>query len=271
MRGRVEQKVADNCPYHPRVELITLEGVSKRFRAVQALDEVSLAVGRGDLVALLGPNGAGKSTLIRILGTTVLPDRGQVRIDGVDVVADPVRARQRCGLMLGDERSWYWRISGRRNLEFFAALHGFRRRRARARASELLELFGLTDAADRPFGGYSAGMRTRLSLARALLSEPPVLLLDEPTRSLDPIASADFRNLVLGLARERGTGVLFATHDLHEAAEVATRTVALSAGRVAFAIEGEAAPSELEEAMLTAANHHPRRAARSTALPRVSA
>ena len=222
-------------------------------------------------MALLGPNGAGKSTLIRILGTTVLPDRGRVRIDGVDVVADPVRARQRCGLMLGDERSWYWRISGRRNLEFFAALHGFRRRPARARTSELLELFGLSEAADRPFGGYSAGMRARLSLARALLSEPPVLLLDEPTRSLDPIASADFRHLVLDLARERGVGALFATHDLHEAAEVASRTVSLSEGRIAFAIEGEATSLELEEALLAAANHHPLRADRSTALPGVSA
>jgi ABC-2 type transport system ATP-binding protein len=232
------------------VEGIRVEALSKRFGAVQALDGVSLRVEPGDVVALLGPNGAGKSTLIRILGTTVLPDAGRASVGGWDVVSESAAAKRASGLMLGDERSWYWRISGRHNLEFFAALHGLGRADARSRAAELLDLFGLTEAADRPFGGYSAGMRARLSLARALITDPAVLLLDEPTRNLDPVASVRFREHVLRLARERRAAVLFATHQLHEAAEVATGIVALAAGRVVFTRPGGARASELEREMI---------------------
>ena len=234
------------------MEGIRVEAVSKRFGAVPALDGVSLRVDPGEVVALLGPNGAGKSTLIRILGTTVLPDSGTASVGGHDVASESAAAKRSCGLMLGDERSWYWRISGRHNLEFFAALYGLRRREARARAAELLDLFGLGEAADRRFGGYSAGMRARLSLARALITDPPVILLDEPTRNLDPVASARFRAHLLGLAGARRSAVLFATHELHEAAEVATRIVALSAGRVAFSRPGGTGAAELEREMIAA-------------------
>ena len=196
-----------------------------------ALDRLDLDVERGEIVALLGPNGAGKSTLLRILGTTVLPDDGTAEVCDVDVVADPARARRQVGLMIGDERSLYWRLSGRGNLVFFAALHGMRRRHALTRAAELLELVGLVEAADRSVLGYSSGMRARLSLARALLAQPPLLLLDEPTRSLDPLAASGFRDTAASLAHERETGILLATHDLHEAVAVSDRVVILSAGR----------------------------------------
>jgi ABC-2 type transport system ATP-binding protein len=232
------------------MEGIRAEGLSKRFGAVQALDGVSVNIDPGEVVALLGPNGAGKSTLIRILATTVLADSGRASVGGWDAASDPAAAKRACGLMLGDERSWYWRISGRHNLEFFAALYGLRRAEARSRAAELLDLFGLTEAADRRFGGYSAGMRARLSLARALITDPPVLLLDEPTRNLDPVASVRFRELVLRLARQRPAAVLFATHQLHEASEVATRVIALSAGRVVFTRPRGTRASELEREML---------------------
>jgi ABC-2 type transport system ATP-binding protein len=234
------------------MEGIRVEAVGKSFGSVRALDGVTLSVDPGEVVALVGPNGAGKSTLIRILGTTVLPDDGSASIGGRDVVADPVGARRACGLMLGEERSWYWRISGRRNLEFFCALHGLAREDARERAAILLDSFGLTDAADRRVGGYSAGMRARLSLGRALIADPPFLLLDEPTRNLDPVGSAKFRDTVMRLADERATAVLVATHELHEAAQLATRTVALSRGRIAFTRPGGTAPDELEEALVTA-------------------
>jgi len=228
---------------------IEIEGLSKRFGAVQALADVDLEVDRGEVVALVGPNGSGKSTLLRVLGTTVLPDAGRVRVCGRDVEAEPAATRRDAGMMLGDERSWYWRISGRRNLEFFAALHGMRRAERTSRAAELLQEFDLTDVADRPFSGYSSGMRVRLSLARALLADPAVLLLDEPTHSLDPVAAGHFRDLVDGLVRERQATILFATHDLREAAAVANRVIGLAAGRVAFTEGDTADPDELQAAL----------------------
>lgn len=232
---------------------IRVRRLSKRFGLVQALDGIDLDVEPGQVVALLGPNGAGKSTLIRILGTTVLPDEGEVSIAGHDAVAEPRAAARSCGLMLSDERSWYWRLSGRRNLEFFAALYGYRRDESRRVAADLLDQFGLTDAADRPFGSYSAGMRARLSLGRSLLPDPKALLLDEPARNLDPVASTRFRDSVRSLAADRGVAVLFATHDLHEAADLASGVIALSHGRVAFTRPAGTPATELEAAMVAAA------------------
>ncbi|MBA2506067.1 MAG: ABC transporter ATP-binding protein [Thermoleophilaceae bacterium] len=229
---------------------IHVRSLGKRFGEVSALAEVDLDVGAGEIVALLGPNGAGKSTLLRILGTTVLPDEGRISVAGHDVVASPGQARRAIGFCLADERSWYWRLSGRQNLEFFTTLHGLRRRAAETRAAELLELIGLAEAADRPFGGYSTGMRLRLSVGRALLAEPPVLLLDEPTRSLDPVATANFRDLLREIVRNRQPAVLLATHDLHEASSVAARILILSEGRVHAEMPAMTNPAELERALL---------------------
>jgi ABC-2 type transport system ATP-binding protein len=170
--------------------------------------------------------------LLRILCTTVIPDAGTATVAGHDVVAEPMAARRSLGLMLGDERSHYWRLSGRRNLLFFAVLAGLRRRDAAGRVAELLDAVGLAEAADRRVLGYSSGMRARLSLARSLLSDPSVLLLDEPTRNLDPLAGSGFRETAARLAAEHGTGILFATHDLHEAAAIANRVLVLSGGRI---------------------------------------
>ncbi len=231
---------------------ITVVGLEKRFGALCALDQVDLTVPWGGVVALLGPNGAGKSTLLRILGTTVLPDSGRVEVAGHDVVDQPVLARRSVGLVLGDERSWYWRLSGRDNLEFFAALHGLRRSPARARTDELLASVGLAEAADRRFDRYSSGMRARLSLARALLCEPPVLLFDEPTRTLDPLAAASFREEVRTQAGA-GRAVLFATHDLHEAAALADQVVVLVKGRIRALSDDRADAGQLERILVDAA------------------
>ena len=231
---------------------IIVSSLFKSFRSVDALRGVNLEVSFGETVVLLGPNGAGKSTLLRILGTTVLPDRGTAVVAGHDVEREPGLVRRSVGLMLGDERSWYWRLSGRKNLEFFAVIHGLRRQAAARRTQELLEEVGLADAAERRFDGYSSGMRARLSLARALISEPPVLLLDEPTRNLDPAATADFHGTLAELVRRRNTAILMATHDLHEAAEVADRTVALVAGKVVFSKYRGASPRELEHELVAA-------------------
>jgi len=214
------------------VDGISARDVSKRFRSVQALAGVSFDVERGEIVSLLGPNGAGKSTLLRILGTTILPDTGTVTVAGHDVLQDAAGARRSLGVMIGDERSHYWRLSGRRNLAFFAALAGMSRREAVARTQQLLEEVRLAEAAERRVGEYSSGMRARLALARAMLADPPLLLLDEPTRNLDPLSASHFRRSTSRLARENRAGILFATHNLHEAVAISTRILVLSAGRI---------------------------------------
>jgi ABC-2 type transport system ATP-binding protein len=229
---------------------IIVDRVSKSFGSLRALDDVSLHVTPGGILAVLGQNGAGKSTLLRILGTTVLADRGSASVGGVDIVADPLRARGRMGTVLGDERSFYWRLTGRHNLEFFATLQGFDSEEARDRTSELLDRVGLMGAADRRFGEYSSGMKARLSFARALLTEPPVLLLDEPTRTLDPIVARDFRELVVERARTSGSAVLFSTHDLHEASEIADQVVVLERGGIAATTPRGLSARELEDIVI---------------------
>jgi ABC-2 type transport system ATP-binding protein len=235
------------------VQGIQVRQLVKRYGDVLALDRVDLEVAPGSVVALLGPNGAGKSSLVRILATTVLPDSGTASVYGHDVVTDAAQVRASLGLILGNQRSWYWRLSGRRNLEFFAALYGLRRRAAAARADELLAEVELGEVADRRVGEYSDGMRARLALARALLREPPTLVLDEPTQNLDPIASANFRDIVLRLAHERGTSVLLTTHNLHEAAALATEVVVLAMGRVVSTKRARTDAADLEATMLSVA------------------
>lgn len=232
--------------------VIEMCGVAKRFGHTVALDHVDLTVGPGELVALLGPNGAGKSTLTRILATIVLPDIGTAKVCGHDVVSQSARVRRSIGVTLSEERSWYWRLSGRRNLEFFAALYGFNRRDAAERSAALLHQLDLSEAADRRFDGYSAGMKARLSLARALLPDPPVLLLDEPTRSLDPVATAVFREVLRDLVQKQHKAVLLTTHDLHEAANLATRIVFLVKGRISNTAAGDTSAETLEKLLLEA-------------------
>lgn len=203
--------------------------MSTRFGAVLALRDVSLEVAPGEIVMLLGPNGSGKSTLLRILGTTVRADTGAASIAGHDVVREGRAARRALGFLVPDERSWYWRLTGRENLEFFAALHGLGRRDAACRTADLLAQMGLEDAADRRFGEYSAGMRLRLSLCRALVADPRALLLDEPTRSLDPVARSEFGDLLQRFA-DTGMATLMVSHDVHEAVAWGSRWGILDPG-----------------------------------------
>jgi ABC-2 type transport system ATP-binding protein len=229
---------------------IAILGVTKRFGPSLALDSVDLEVAPGHVTALLGRNGAGKSTLIRIIATSVLPDGGAVRVNGVDAVADPKAARSHIGLVLGEERSYFWRLSGQQNLEFFAALHGLRRPAARRAAEAALGAVGLAEVAKRRADRYSTGMRSRLGIARALLGSPSVLLLDEPTRSLDPAAASEVRTLVRDLVERRGVSVLLATHDLHEAAALANEVVVLLQGRVVARRPGGESAAELEKTVV---------------------
>lgn len=226
---------------------IHARGLRKSFGDVDALNGLDLDVAPGEVLAMLGQNGAGKSTLLRVLGTTVLPDEGSAYVGGHDVLTDAANARRSTGLVLGDERSWYWRLTGRANLEFFGALYGFRRRERRERATELLELVQLSSVADRRFDGYSSGMRARLSIARALMARPSVLLLDEPTSTLDPVMATDSREFILSIARKENSAVLWVTHDLHEAAVIADRILVVAAGRIVVERENEGSAGYLAE------------------------
>ena len=184
----------------------------------EALRGVTLSVPRGQVHGLLGANGAGKTTLLKILATLVMPTSGTASIAGEDVVASPARARERLGFVVAEERSFYWRLSGRDNLLFFAALQDLAGEERARRVDEVLDVVGLQEQARQPYREYSSGMRQRLSIARGLLSQPEILLMDEPTRALDPPSAHWIRRFVRErLANERGTTVLVATHDLLEA------------------------------------------------------
>lgn len=208
----------------------------------------------GEILCLLGPNGAGKSTLLRILSTTVLADSGTAELMGTDVARDPTRAKRQMGLHTPDERAWYWPLTGRQNLVFFAALRGLYGPAGRAAVDGALATSDMTDHADRRVGTYSSGMRVRLAAARAFLGSPPILLLDEPTRSLDPVAAAAFREIVLKAAGD-GAAVLFVTHDLHEAASIASRVALMIGGRIERSLPAGTPPATLEAALLGASTN----------------
>jgi len=202
-------------------------------RTVIALDGLDLEVGRGRVFCLLGPNGAGKTTLIKVLATLVLPDGGRASVAGHDVARDPAAAKAAVGYAVSDERSFYWRLTGRQNLEFFAALYGLREPDRERRIGELLRIAGLERSADLRFNAYSTGMRQMLAFARALLADAAILLVDEPTRSLDPQAADRTREFLRGeLAGRQGKTILWATHDLGEAADCADDIAVISRGRI---------------------------------------
>ena len=221
------------APSPAAAAVVEADTVSRRFGQRVALDGVSLAVDGGRIEALLGPNGAGKTTLVRVLTGLVKPDAGRARVLGVDTWECPRELRARMGLVPSGDRSLYLRISGLENLVFFGRLHGMSKRDAIARAWELLELVDLTDAARLRSGFYSHGMQKRLSIARALLTQPSVLLIDEATHDLDPEAAARMRELVRRLADE-GAAVVWATQRIEEIRGFADRVTLLREGQVAF-------------------------------------
>ena len=213
--------------------MVEARDVSRRFGERVALDRVSLVVDEGEIVALLGPNGAGKTTLVRVLTGLVKRDSGEARVLGIETWDCPRELRARMGLVPSGDRSLYLRISGFENLLLFGRLHGLSRRAAAARARELLEIVGLTDAAGLRSGFYSHGMQKRLSIARALLTEPSVLMIDEATHDLDPEAAASMRALVRDLA-DQGAAVVWATQRIEEIRGFADRVTLLRTGVVAF-------------------------------------
>ncbi|MEV0155602.1 ATP-binding cassette domain-containing protein [Micromonospora sp. NPDC050686] len=212
------------------MDVIEVDGLRKRYADTEALAGLDLAVPAGTVCAVLGPNGAGKTTLVRVLTTLTRPDAGTARVAGHDVRREPGRVRARIGLV-GQATAVDEVLGGRENLVLFGRLHHLAPARARARAEELLVRFDLTGAADRPVGTYSGGMRRRLDLAAALILDPPVLFLDEPTTGLDPRARATVHEAVRALAGA-GTTVLLTTQYLEEADRLADTVAIVDHGRV---------------------------------------
>lgn len=199
---------------------------------VQALSEVSLNINSGEIFGLIGRNGAGKTTLTKIIATLVQPTSGSVEVLGYDSIKQDEAVRRLIGLATAEERSFYWRLTALQNLMFFARLHGMSGSSAKQRIKDLFDLLELHEVAQRRFGELSTGNKQRLAVARALLPKPPVLLLDEPTRSLDPLAAARMRELIQSLSQRQAVSILFTSHNLAEVETLCARVAVISRGRI---------------------------------------
>ncbi|MGW0330839.1 ABC transporter ATP-binding protein [Streptomyces sp. NPDC003011] len=211
-------------------------------KTIEAVRDVSLAVGRGELFGLLGPNGAGKTTTIKMLNTLLLPTSGSARILGHDVARDPMEVRRRIGYVFGGDRGLYERLSALDNLRYFAELYGVEPREQLPRIHELLETVGLRGREKERVEGYSRGMRQKLHIARGLLHRPEVLFLDEPSIGVDPVAARDLRRVVADLVKG-GTTVLLTTHYMAEADELCDRIAVIASGT----LRAEGTPAELKD------------------------
>jgi len=204
-----------------------------RKESITALNGVDLQVEEGELFGILGPNGAGKTTLIKLLCTLILPDEGEAWVNGYNIFHDQESIKRSIGLVTGEERSFYWRLSGRGNLEFFATLHNMSPFQIQKRINAALEIFKLQEKADDLFYTYSTGMKQELALARGLINSPQILFIDEPTKSLDPVAAQNIRKLIREkLVKEQGKTVFLATHNLEEAQQICDRLAIIDQGRI---------------------------------------
>jgi ABC-2 type transport system ATP-binding protein len=203
----------------------------RRSVTIEAVKGIDFEVAEGELFGLLGPNGAGKTTTIKMLVTLLIPTSGVARVLGFDVVKDAREVRKRIGYVFGGERGAYDRLSGLDNLRYFAELYGVPPRVQKKRIPELLDLVGLTGREKERVEGYSRGMKQRLHIARGLLHDPPVVVLDEPTIGLDPIGARELRSTIAELARS-GKTVLLTTHYMYEADALCDRISVISQGRI---------------------------------------
>lgn len=204
-----------------------------RTETITALNGVDLQVEEGELFGILGPNGAGKTTLIKLLSTLILPDEGEAWVNGYNIFHEEENIKRSIGLVTGEERSFYWRLSGRRNLQFFAILHNMSPFQIQKRINSILEILELQEKADDLFYTYSTGIKQELALARGLINDPQILFVDEPTKSLDPVAARNIRKLIQEkLVKEQGKTVFLATHNLEEAQQICDRLAIIDRGRI---------------------------------------
>ena len=213
--------------------------------AITAIDDLSISIDQGQFFSLLGPNGAGKTSTVRVLCTLLLPDAGACRVAGYDVVDDARAVRRNIGVSIRGERSVYWKLSGRQNLEYFATLYGIRGTSLRQRVAEVTELIGLTDRIDDFVERYSMGMKQRLAIGASLLHRPPVLMLDEPTIGLDPNGARALRSLLKELCHRDGVTVLYTTHHMQEAEELSDRLAIINEGKMIV----EGTPTDVRDSL----------------------
>jgi sodium transport system ATP-binding protein len=237
--------------------MIQVEGLKKRFGAVQALQDVSFTAGDGRITGLLGHNGAGKSTTLRVLSTVIRANEGRALIDGHDCAKDPLQVRRSLGV-LPHASGLYAHLSGRENISYYGELHGMRGAELKRAVDELIERLNLGSVAERRAKGYSQGERLKVGLARALIHRPQTIILDEPTNGLDVNAVRMLRELIRGL-RESGRCVLFSSHVMQEVAALCDDIVIISHGRVVVRgtpaqILAATGTTDLEEAFVRAAD-----------------
>ncbi len=200
-------------------------------KEVEALKGVNVRVRKGEVYTLLGPNGAGKTTLIKILTTLLYPSSGEAKILGMDVIKDAKKVRMHINAMLMGERSVYWKLTGRQNLEFFGALYYIPRRDLEEKIEELIKVLKIEDIIDRPVEGYSSGQKYKISFAKALINEPEILFLDEPTATLDPRSAKEMREMIKQV-NKNGTTIFLTTHNMLEADELSDYIGILDYGRI---------------------------------------
>ena len=226
---------AENIYMHYPVPKKYIEYITKPLKQDRftALHELNLEIEEGDSVAFLGTNGAGKTTLLKIIGGLLYPTSGKLTVNGYDTTKDNLKARKRVGFVLNEERSFYWRLSGKQNLLFFGTLDNMYGDELENKVNELIQLVGLEDAQHKLFAGYSSGMKQRLAIARGLLSDPDIIILDEPTRTLDPISVEDISHIISDrIHSKKGRTLLIATHSLAEAQSLCNKTCIMKKGRI---------------------------------------
>ncbi|WP_333820172.1 ABC transporter ATP-binding protein [Ohtaekwangia sp.] len=198
-----------------------------------ALEKCNLTISEGEKIAFLGSNGAGKTTLLKLIGGLLYPSQGNISIHGYNTQSHNVEARKNVGFVINEERSFYWRLTGRQNLAFFGALDNLKGQVLHEKISQLIDLVGLTRHADKLFAGYSSGMKQKLAIARGLLADPKILILDEPTRTLDPIATEEVKELIFKkIHSDRERTLLIATHNLDEAKALCSKICIMKEGKV---------------------------------------
>ncbi len=233
--------------------MIEVRNLRKSFGEVKAVDGVSFTARDGEITGLLGPNGAGKTTTLRMLYTLMKPDAGQVLVDGIDTVVEPVAVRRTLGV-LPDARGLYKRLTARENIEYFAQLHGVETALMQQRREKLVDALEMRDILDRRTEGFSQGQRVKTAIARALVHDPKNVILDEPTNGLDVMSTRSMRAFLKAMKAE-GRCVLFSSHIMQEVAALCDRIVVIAHGRVVAdetpdALRAQTGETNLEDAFV---------------------
>jgi ABC-2 type transport system ATP-binding protein len=237
----------------PRKLTDYLQNPFNKRKSFRALHQLNININSGDRVGFLGVNGAGKTTFLKLIGGLLYPTTGSVFVNGHETIRDNLQARKAVGFVLNEERSFYWRLSGRQNLEFFGALDNLHGEMLKRRIDELLGLVGLNDAQHRLVATYSSGMKQRLAIARGLICDPQILILDEPTRTLDPSAVRDVKDLIVRKIHEmQSRTLLIATHRFDEAEELCNKICIMRNGQILDLVSLES----IRQASGTVENHY---------------